>query len=97
MKFGSQEWIEKLEDMVSFPTTFAFYYSKKDDYIFVNKVHTKGKPENIKFEKLDLTNQPVLMPKPLALVDVKTINTAQEYYTECKKIAEQWDVDMDKK
>ncbi|BDP92870.1 hypothetical protein [Enterococcus faecium] len=90
VEFGSKEWFEELNAMISFPEKFSFYYNKKDNIIQVSVLETKGKLENTRWS----TIKPSALkfhPKDLtAVVAVKEVNDAQEYYEEVKKLKEIW-------
>lgn len=89
MDFGSKEWFKKLNEMVRFPSNFAFYYNKKDNIIQVSKVDSKAKAENVRYK--DIKPSPLhFHPKETALIKVKSISSDKEYYEEIVKIQELW-------
>jgi hypothetical protein len=87
--FGSKEWFKRLNDMVSFPSNFAFYYNKKDNIIQVSKVSSKAKVENIRYK--DIQPSPLnFHPVETALIKVKQISTDKEYFEEVVTLKEIW-------
>jgi hypothetical protein len=89
LNFGSKEWFKRLNEMVNFPSNFAFYYNKKENIIQVSKVDSKAKVENIRYK--DVAPSPLnFHPKETALIKVKTITSDKEYYEEIVKLQEQW-------
>lgn len=89
MKFGSAEWFAKLNEMVSFPEKFAFYYNKKDNVIQVSKVGSKAKVENVRYQ--DIEPSPLhFHPKETALIKVKEVSSDKEYYEEIVQLQGLW-------
>ncbi|MDX8367890.1 hypothetical protein [Cytobacillus sp. IB215665] len=89
MKFGSIDWFYKLNEMVSFPAKFAFYYNKRDNVIQVSKVNSKAMVENIRYR--DIEPSPLhFHPKETALIKVIEISSDKEYHDEIVQLQEIW-------
>lgn len=83
MEFGSKEWFDKLNEMVSFPTNLAFYVDK-EGFIFAKNLGPKANDtDNIKYKTLKTYESK-------AIVSVKKCHTDEEYYFECKRLRGLW-------
>lgn len=90
MEFGSKEWFEKVNEIYDFPVIIAFYLSNKSKSI--NSMVVQSKSNNvgdIKYSKVapytTLENG-----EKLALLNVKRIHSADEYYDIIKQMKEDW-------
>lgn len=90
VKFGSEEWLEKVEKIYDFPAVLAAYVASDGSGIWHKEVETKAyNVGNIKYEKVAPYTLLGTGTK-LALVEVRRIHSAQHYYEWAKELNEVW-------
>jgi hypothetical protein len=89
MQFGDKEWFAALESMTKFPSVFAFYVGSDRT---VNSKLLETKATNLGNIQYRSVEPPWYMDCNMALVSVKRCKTPQDYYEECKRIRDAWDI-----
>lgn len=97
LTFGSEEWLEELNNRVKFPSYFAIYYGinkeTKDKTLQPVLVQTKSKDiQNIRLGSISKTFTMTLTPYKWLLIDVYQINSAEDYLSKMRELANDWDV-----
>lgn len=90
IKFGSDEWFIKLNQMIDFPEKFVFYFNKEDNIIQVSRLDSKGKIENARWSAVRPTPLSFHPIGKTAVIDIKEIQTAEEYYEVSKDFKDTW-------
>lgn len=84
MEFGSKEWFEAVNERVTFPNYFAYYYSKSDNTITSQLINSKAKtPDGIKYSSLKSY-------WGHALIEVVEVKSDKEYFQICEKLMKEW-------
>lgn len=89
MQFGDKEWFAAVGNMAKFPSVFAFYVGSDKS---VNSKTLDTKATNIRNIQYRSVEPPGYTDCDMALVSVKRCLTPQEYYEECKRIRDVWDI-----
>ena len=93
MKFGSDEWMEKLRGRVKFPARFIYYYDKKDNVITVRTLESKAKIENVRYQDIRPSALAFQQERDNAIIQVKEISSAEDYYDELVNLQEEWETE----
>ena len=93
MKFGSDEWMEKLMDRVVFPARFIYYYDKKDNVITVRTLESKAKIENVRYQDIRPSALAFQLERDNAIIQVKEISSAEDYCDELVNLQEEWETE----
>lgn len=90
LEFGDKEWFEKIGEHYEFPVVMAFFVSNKSNSILNTVIDTKAYDVgNIKYSKV-APNAILDNDEKIALVSVKRIHSANQYYEWTKKLKEEW-------
>lgn len=83
MEFGDNEWFEKIKEVCTFPSDFAFYIGT-DKTISATCLNTSARRiGNRKYKELNQWPD-------TALIEVMNCENADEYYQKTKELRERW-------
>ena len=90
IKMGSEQWFEKLKQMVIFPKKFIFYFDKKSNYVGSRVVNSKAKIDNIRWTDIKPSALYFQSEENTAIICIKEIQTLLEYYEVIKTLTDEW-------
>lgn len=90
MEIGSKEWIEKVNEIYSFPCKIAFILIKERDGstgIYSTEIKSKCRIENVKYSHIC---KGTWTSEGSAVLSVKEISNTEEYGEEVKRLRNIW-------
>jgi hypothetical protein len=91
MEIGDKEWMEKVEENLTFPCKVAFVLIKEKDGstgFFSTLIKFGGKIENVKYSHI---SKDTWTSEGSAVLSVKELQSAKEYLDETLRVKKIWD------